>query len=196
VNEAIEHGVGQGGVADGIVPDGDRQLARHDGRAPAVAIFEDLQQVTPLGVREGMKTEIVKDEDVGPCEVGQQLGVAAIRRRGRALAARLAVLNAYFRVHAQLLPDGRLNGLSESMGVIRARYIGLPGSQPERLQFLRQLDPRDFEHLIDELYSALGGFGQWVFCEGRSRDQIGSDNNYCKMTRLSTTTNTAYPKMT
>jgi hypothetical protein len=41
VYETIEQGVGQGGVADRIVPGGDRQLARHDGRAPAVAIFEN-----------------------------------------------------------------------------------------------------------------------------------------------------------
>lgn len=47
-------------------------------------------------------------------------------------------------------------GLSDAMGVIRARYIGLPASQPEHLAFLRQLDPRDFEYLVDQLCVALG----------------------------------------
>jgi hypothetical protein len=45
VDEAVEDGVGVGGHADDGVPVGDRQLAGDDGGAPAVAIFEDLQQV-------------------------------------------------------------------------------------------------------------------------------------------------------
>jgi restriction system protein len=67
----------------------------------------------------------------------------------------IAALEAYYLTHAGLLPDGRLVGLSDALGIIRARYIGIAGTQPERLELLRQLDPRDFEHLINQLYRAL-----------------------------------------
>jgi hypothetical protein len=42
VDEAVEDGVGVGRVADDLVPFVDRDLAGEDGRATAVAFFEDL----------------------------------------------------------------------------------------------------------------------------------------------------------
>jgi restriction system protein len=68
----------------------------------------------------------------------------------------LAALTAYSLAHCQMLPDGRVYGLADALAVIRARYIGVAKSQPERLQLLRDMEPRDFEHLVEELYNALG----------------------------------------
>lgn len=68
----------------------------------------------------------------------------------------LAALAAYYLAHNQLLPDGRAHGLTDALAVMRARYIGVANSQPERLQLLRDMEPRDFEHLVEELYRALG----------------------------------------
>ena len=42
---AIEYGVSQCWVADGLMPVFDRQLACDDGGSAAVAIFEDFQKV-------------------------------------------------------------------------------------------------------------------------------------------------------
>ena len=48
VDQAIEDGVGDGGIADDLVPVLDRQLAGHDGGAAAVPILHDLQEVAAL----------------------------------------------------------------------------------------------------------------------------------------------------
>ena len=48
VNEAVEDGVCEGGVADGFVPLVNGELACDDGGGAAVAVFEDFQQVTAL----------------------------------------------------------------------------------------------------------------------------------------------------
>ena len=49
VNEAIQDGVAEGGVADNVVPMFNRDLAGDDGRGATVAIIEDLQKVAPFG---------------------------------------------------------------------------------------------------------------------------------------------------
>ena len=48
VDDPIEDGVGQGGIADEFVPAIDRKLAGDDQRAGVVAVLDDLQQVALL----------------------------------------------------------------------------------------------------------------------------------------------------
>ena len=48
VDDPVEDGVGQRGVADDLVPVVDRHLAGDDQRAGAVAILDDLQQIALL----------------------------------------------------------------------------------------------------------------------------------------------------
>ena len=48
MDEPVEDCVSQGWIADGVVPMLDRELAGDDRGAATVAVFEDLQQVTPL----------------------------------------------------------------------------------------------------------------------------------------------------
>jgi hypothetical protein len=51
VDEAIEHGVCVGRIADDLVPDRYRRLAGDYRRAAAVTLFEDYEQVVPrLGI--------------------------------------------------------------------------------------------------------------------------------------------------
>ena len=45
---AVEDGIGEGRVADGLVPVLDGQLACDDCGGAAVAVFEDFQQVSAL----------------------------------------------------------------------------------------------------------------------------------------------------
>ncbi len=61
-------------------------------------------------------------------------------------------LYAYFIAHIQLLPDGRFSGLQDAMAIIRAKFINI--SHPTSL--LLDLDPYQFEHLIDGLYAEMG----------------------------------------
>lgn len=68
----------------------------------------------------------------------------------------IQALEAYLLAHLAALPDGRINGLSDAVAVIRAKYIGLPGSEPEKLEHLLSFEPRDFEHIVERLYSSLG----------------------------------------
>lgn len=57
-------------------------------------------------------------------------------------------LDAYFTAHIQILPDGRFQGLSDAMMIIRARYFDLE----HPIEALLNLRPRDFEFLIANLY--------------------------------------------
>jgi cold shock protein len=49
VDDAVEDGIGVGGIADQLVPFVDGDLAGDDRRSAAVAIFEDLKEVMARG---------------------------------------------------------------------------------------------------------------------------------------------------
>lgn len=65
-------------------------------------------------------------------------------------------LNAYILAHAQILSDNRYSGLYDAIEVIRAKFIGLPGTKSEKVQFLFDLHFRDFECLTERLYHYMG----------------------------------------
>ena len=68
----------------------------------------------------------------------------------------LEALNSYILAHAQALPDWRYSGLLDATVIIRAKYIGLPGTREKEVAFLYDLASRDFEYLVERLYDALG----------------------------------------
>ena len=65
----------------------------------------------------------------------------------------ISALNAYTTAHIQLLPDGRLRGLSDAETIIRKKYLehNLPVKET-----LLNLTPRDFELLVAALYIKKG----------------------------------------
>lgn len=65
-------------------------------------------------------------------------------------------LSSYILAHIPVLPDERLDGLHDAEEIIRAKYIGTPSSQAEKIRFLNQVSPREFEHIIERLYSRMG----------------------------------------
>ncbi|WP_126455825.1 restriction endonuclease [Sulfuriflexus mobilis] len=65
----------------------------------------------------------------------------------------ISSIDAYFLAHCQLLPDGRLDGLSDASKIIRSRY--LEHELPVK-NVLLNLTPRDFELLIAYLYKSKG----------------------------------------
>jgi hypothetical protein len=72
VDEAIENGVGDGWIADDLVPAIDRHLAGNDCRAALVTVLDDLEEVAPLIVAERFGSPIIEDEEVDPFERVQQ----------------------------------------------------------------------------------------------------------------------------
>jgi hypothetical protein len=81
VDQAIEHGVGIGGVADEGMPLVHGELAGDDGGSTTVAIFEDLQQIVAGGGIERLEAPIVKDEQIDAAEHAQHALMAAIAAR-------------------------------------------------------------------------------------------------------------------
>src|SRR6266508_3729952 len=85
VHEAVENGIGDGWVADDLVPVVDGKLAGDDGRGASVAIVHDLEQVAaPLGGH-WSEPPVVEDEKLDAAEGLEQpfvASVAAAERQG------------------------------------------------------------------------------------------------------------------
>ena len=97
VYDAIEDGVGVGGIADQLVPFVDGDLAGDDRRSSAVAFLENLEQVVTSCSIEGLEPPVVEDEQLhtadrsldagiatvtaGKREIGEELGNALVKDR-------------------------------------------------------------------------------------------------------------------
>ncbi len=64
VDEAIQDGVGIGGVTDDAVPGGYGKLAGDDGRSTAIAVLEDFEQIVTGLFVEGLEAPVVQDENL------------------------------------------------------------------------------------------------------------------------------------
>lgn len=64
-------------------------------------------------------------------------------------------LNAYIFAHIPVLPDTALQGLFDAEEIIRAKYIGLPKTQSDKIALLLDLSSRNFEHLTERLYHSM-----------------------------------------
>ena len=78
VDQPIEDAIGQGRIADRVVPAFDRQLARDDGRSSAVAVFQDLEEVSPILSTELGQPPIVEDQQIDSSESLEELLVGTI----------------------------------------------------------------------------------------------------------------------
>ena len=78
MHQAVEDGIGEGGVADHGVPFLDRQLTGREGGAPSVAVFEDFQQVTALFGGQFDQAPVIEDEELGPRQGVDEFGVAPV----------------------------------------------------------------------------------------------------------------------
>src|SRR5206468_9402352 len=78
VQQAVADRVGQGRLAEVVVPLGGWQLARDDGRVGAIAILQDLEEVAALRILDRRQPPVVDDEDIEAGELGEQADVGAI----------------------------------------------------------------------------------------------------------------------
>ena len=75
VHEPIEDGVRNGWIADDVVPMLDGELACHDRRGAAVAIFHDLQQIAPMLGSHWGQPPVIEDQKF---DAGQTLEDASM----------------------------------------------------------------------------------------------------------------------
>ncbi|MFA6362894.1 restriction endonuclease [Methanoregula sp.] len=61
-------------------------------------------------------------------------------------------IRAYTIAQIQFLPDGRITGLGDAVAIIRAKFI----ESPHSVDFLETIDPYEFEHLVESLYTEMG----------------------------------------
>ena len=78
VDQAIEDGVGVGGMADKAVPVGHRDLTGNNGGAAAVAVFEDFEEVVTRLGGQWLKPPIVDDEELHGAEVFSPSGEGTV----------------------------------------------------------------------------------------------------------------------
>ena len=79
MDDAVENGIGKRGITQVFVPAIDRQLAGDDGRAVAVSVIQDLEQILALQIFESDEAPIIEDQDVDAreaCEDGRVRAVA------------------------------------------------------------------------------------------------------------------------
>ena len=78
MDEAIEDGVGDGGIGDDLVPVVDRHLAGDDGRPALMAVIDDFEEITPLLGGEWREPPIVEDEELDPRQRLEEPSIASV----------------------------------------------------------------------------------------------------------------------
>jgi len=78
MDEPVADGVGDGGLADELVPRLHGDLAGDQGRGALGAILEDLEQVMALGAGQGREAPVVDHEQIGLGQAAEGAQVGAI----------------------------------------------------------------------------------------------------------------------
>ena len=81
VDEAIEDGIGEGWLADEVVPGFDGELTGDQRRGAAMAILDDLHEIASLAGVEAVGTEIVQNEQIDLGQRAEEASEAAIPMR-------------------------------------------------------------------------------------------------------------------
>ena len=68
MDQAVENGVSEGGVADELVPLINGNLAGDDGAFEFMTVFDDFEKEPALLVVKGIQAKIIEDEDIGALE--------------------------------------------------------------------------------------------------------------------------------
>ena len=76
---AVEDGIGEGGIADDLVPGVDGKLAGDQRGTGAVSVFDDLHQVAPLARSKAIRPPVINDQQVRFGQVPKLPRVTAIR---------------------------------------------------------------------------------------------------------------------
>ena len=66
VDEAVEDGIGVGGITDHFMPSGDGELAGDERRAAPISVLEDFEQMVTGVAIERFEPPVVEDEEINP----------------------------------------------------------------------------------------------------------------------------------
>ena len=64
VDQAIQDGIGKGGVADDLMPGVEGELTRHESAPPAVPVLEYFEKITAFGIGQRRETEVIEDKQI------------------------------------------------------------------------------------------------------------------------------------
>lgn len=78
MQQAITHGVGDGGFADDVVPVLGRTLAGDHGATLVMAVLDDFEQVVALGIFKRSQEQIVGDKQLNFSQTVESFEVGAI----------------------------------------------------------------------------------------------------------------------
>ena len=108
VDEAVQDGVGVGGIPHNLVPGGQGELGGDDRRPAAVSLLEDFEQIVPGAGVEGFEAEVVENEQIGAAEGFDEARMAAVAPGERQVLAELwpAMIEDGAIVAAGFLADG------------------------------------------------------------------------------------------
>ena len=124
VDEAVQDGVGVGGVPNDLMPGRQGELGGDDRRPSAVSLLENFEQiVTGAGV-EGLEAEVVENEQIGAAEGLDEARMAAVASGERLrIAGRKAAPNA---PPIAVLPNGARRSTRRAFAPISLE-CGQPG---------------------------------------------------------------------
>ena len=78
VQQAVQDGIGDGGLADDRMPVFDRALAGDDGGSFVVAVLDDFEQIIALRIIERSQKQIIEDEQLDLGQSGEHFEMRAI----------------------------------------------------------------------------------------------------------------------
>jgi hypothetical protein len=123
LEQAVENGVGHGGVAEGLVPVSNQKLAGDDGGADLGAVLDDLEKVGGLVGAERPEQEVVEKEHLDPRPAHEQPGQATVSAGDGELVEHPGA--AQVERGASVADDG----VSERAGEVRLSDAGLANDQ-------------------------------------------------------------------
>ena len=78
MNQAVADRVGDARFPDGGMPGRGRQLAGDQRRGAFAAVFEDLEEIAPLAIRERREQPVVDGQQIELGELREELAVGAV----------------------------------------------------------------------------------------------------------------------
>jgi hypothetical protein len=126
VQQAVQDGIGDGGLPDDSVPVFDRALAGDDGGSLVVTVLDDFEEIIALRIIERSQKQFVYDEQLDFGQSGQHFEIRAI---GFSLKKHFRPLRGREGVHGAAAngPD-RLLGLFEpspQIGIFLCRFASV-----------------------------------------------------------------------
>ncbi len=78
MDQAVQNGIGEGGIPDDIVPVLEGELAGDEGGSSAGAVLDDLQEIAAFDLVQGSEAIIIDSQEVGLLKSVHQLRIGAI----------------------------------------------------------------------------------------------------------------------